>query len=118
MLAHFTQASEDLRRWLYSSEGLPSCYTDWLSLQQPPAASTNGSTGQPSLQFLDHAWGQIAPRVLQAGLAGMARCAMLGNAAWDEVFGRLMPKVRPAYHSYCRHTVHASRVKHKRPRAM
>lgn len=45
------------------------------------------------LAFLDHAWGQVSPRALHAALKDLNAMCLLGNPAWDHLFGHLMPRV-------------------------
>lgn len=52
------------------------------------------SDSAPPLAFLSHAWGATPPRVKAAALKRFAGLSALGNAAWDVVFGSLMPQVR------------------------
>ena len=55
------------------------------------ARSTSNDWGLSPVAFLDHAFGRIPPAALHAALIDTAALYSLGNPAWDELFGRIMP---------------------------
>ncbi|GBG27115.1 Nematode resistance protein-like HSPRO2 [Hondaea fermentalgiana] len=63
---------------LYSTTGVPRSF---------------GTSEDRKLAFLDHAWGDIPPRALYAGLKELYRLYHVeGNHCWDILFGQIMPE--------------------------
>jgi len=81
------------RRSMYSSEGVV------LKLQVSKDNEMK-KRSIPQLQFLDHAFGAVPPRALEATLEHMyTMFAGFGNFSWDQLFGEALPEA--AMHIKC-----------------
>ena len=74
---------EAVRRGLYSQINVPTVLAQAFSSEVGP---------HPPLPFLDHAWGKTPPDAHVAATKRQYALYQKGNAAWDVIFGDVLPE--------------------------
>jgi selenocysteine lyase/cysteine desulfurase/tryptophan 2,3-dioxygenase len=82
--AESTCAFDDIRRSLYSTSSVPPVFMQAYMAEVGTEAS--------KVAFLDHAWGKTPPSAHVAATKRQYALYQKGNAAWDTIFGDIMPE--------------------------